>query len=218
MHGTLSTWTKAALVVALGGPPLVAFVAGQWLGESPPLVALIGLQGIYCGLAVFVVWTVLRRERLPLASIGLIAPRWSTLLFAALLWGLAFWVLPPLTAPLREAAGGVPPDNLRRLLVLPLWFRVVLAVSGGVIEELLYRGYAVERLSELTQRRWLAAAIAAIAFGLAHVPAWGVRYALAADLPFGVVATLFYTWRRDLLANMLAHDAGLLISVLSLTP
>jgi hypothetical protein len=27
-------------------------------------------------------------------------------------------------------------------------------------------------------------------------------------MPFGVLMTVFYLWRRDLLANMLAHSTG----------
>jgi membrane protease YdiL (CAAX protease family) len=86
------------------------------------------------------------------------------------------------------------------------------------MEELLYRGYAIERLSMLTGTRWLAAAISIAAFGLAHIPAWGTGFALAADLPFGIVMTLFYLWRRDLLANILAHSTGLVITLLTVVP
>jgi membrane protease YdiL (CAAX protease family) len=58
----------------------------------------------------------------------------------------------------------------------------------------------------------------ALAFGLAHVPAWGLGVALGADLPFGIVMTLFYLWRRDLLANILAHSAGLVVGLLTVVP
>jgi membrane protease YdiL (CAAX protease family) len=44
-----------------------------------------------------------------------------------------------------------------------------------------------------------------------------LRFALAADLPFGVVMTLFYVWRRDLAASAIAHGSGLVI-VLSSMP
>ncbi|MFL5561071.1 MAG: CPBP family intramembrane glutamic endopeptidase [Gemmatimonadaceae bacterium] len=191
--------------------------AKQTVGDAPALGVSIVLQLLYCGLAGFVLWTVVRKERLPLASIGLRRPRWSTLLVAGLLWLVSLHLLPFLTVPLRDAAGTAVPAGLHRLASLPIWFRVVQALTGGVIEEILYRGYAIERLTTITGRPWFAGMVAAIGFGLAHVPSWGVRYALIADLPFGVVATLCYLWRRDLLANMLAHDFGLLLSVLSVS-
>jgi membrane protease YdiL (CAAX protease family) len=94
----------------------------------------------------------------------------------------------------------------------------VVGVTGGAIEETLYRGYAIERLATITGRRWLGGAISAVAFGLAHVPGWGIGFALAADLPFGIVMTLFYLWRRDLVANILAHSTVLVVSLLTAVP
>jgi CAAX protease family protein len=126
-------------------------------------------------------------------------------------------LLPFLTVPLRDAGGTAVPEGLNRLASYPIWFRIVQALTGGVIEEILYRGYAIERLTTITGRTWVASVIATIGFGFAHVPSWGLRYALIADLPFGLVATGCYLWRRDLLANILAHDLGLLIGVLSVS-
>jgi membrane protease YdiL (CAAX protease family) len=211
-----SNATVSALVVALGGPPLFALASQRLVGDAPSLPLLIALQIGYCGIAAVVVWVVLRKERLPLASIGLHTPRWSTLIVAGLLWFAGLRLLPLVTGPLRDWGATGEPDQLRRLALLPLWFRIVLALTGGVVEETLYRGYAIERLTLVTGRRWLAATLAAVAFGLAHAPGWGIRYALLADLPFGVVATLVYLWRRDLIANILAHDFGLLLAVLDL--
>jgi hypothetical protein len=34
--------------------------------------------------------------------------------------------------------------------------------------------------------------MAAVAFGLAHIPFWGSAFALAADLPFGILMTAVY--------------------------
>src|SRR3989304_2368804 len=61
--------------------------------------------------------------------------------------------------------------------------------------------------------RGVGAGLATLGFALAHVPAWGLGFALTADLPFGIVMTAFYLWRRDLLANMLAHSAGLVFGM-----
>jgi hypothetical protein len=42
---------------------------------------------------------------------------------------------------------------------------------------------------------------------------WGGVFAIAADLPMGMLMTFAYIWRRDLVANALAHSAGLLIGM-----
>jgi hypothetical protein len=38
--------------------------------------------------------------------------------------------------------------------------------------------YLVERLLALTDSRWFTAVLAVIVFGVAHVPAWGTRFAM----------------------------------------
>ena len=162
-------------------------------------------------------WVVVRQERLPLRSIGLHRPDWSTPVTAALLLGVCWYLLPLLTTPLLNALGSDHGQaGVQRLAAMPAWYRVFLRLTGGVVEEILYRGYAVERLATLTGRRWLGAVIALISFAIAHVPAWGVAFAIGADLPFGIVMTLFYLWRRDLLANILAHSTGLVVAMLTL--
>ena len=45
---------------------------------------------------------------------------------------------------------------------------------------------------------------------------WGLAFSLVADLPFGIVMTAFYLWRRDLLANIIVHSGGLVVAMLTL--
>jgi membrane protease YdiL (CAAX protease family) len=212
-----SVITVITLMVAIAGPPALVLLARSFFGGPSSLGIALALQFVYGGFAVLVLWTVRRKEQLPLSSIGIRVPRWSTLITGVGLWLVVFVVLPPLMRPLYEWAGADPAAGVQALLAQPLWFRLVQALMGGVVEELLYRGYTLERLITLTGRRTTAVVVATLAFGLAHVPAWGVRYALVADLPFGLIASLVYVWRRDLVANALAHDAGLIMGVLSIS-
>lgn len=208
--------TRVALLVALGGPPLFVLLSDRLFGKSPSLGVQILLPVLYCGLAGFVIWIVIRTEGLPLRSIGLRRPDWSTLVLGVLVWVAALYLLPLITEPLLDTLGstGLEP-GLQRLASLPVWFRIALGVTGGFVEETLYRGYAVERLATITGHRWVGGAISAVAFGLAHIPAWGLGFALGADLPFGILMTLFYLWRRDLLANILAHSTGLIVAMVT---
>jgi uncharacterized protein len=146
-------------------------------------------------------------------------PGWSTVVTALLLTFVGFLLLPLVTGPFVNAFGQAGADaGVARLAVLPAWFRLFVGATSGVVEETLYRGYGVERLAALTGRRWLGAALATVAFGAAHIPFWGVRFALVADLPVGVVLVLFYLWRRDLLANMLSHSTGLIVAFFTTVP
>jgi membrane protease YdiL (CAAX protease family) len=186
-------------------------------GLSPPLGVQFLIQLAYCCLAAGLIFIGLQVDRLTLASIGIRRPHVSTWVLAASIFVVAQFVLPIFTTPLVRALGdeGVR-TGVQRLAVLPIWFRLMLAVTGGAIEETLYRGYTIERLTALTGHRWLAGLMAAVAFGLAHIPFWGSTFALAADLPFGILMTAVYLWRRDLAANILAHSAALAVGLLVL--
>ena len=205
--------TAAGLIIALLGPPLFVVIP-DWLAPGPrSLAANLAIQALYCGLVPLMVWIVRRGERLPLDSIGWRRPDRFTIVSGLSLWALVF-LLSFVTRPLVDAGGreGVE-RGVRELLALPMWFRIVVGATGGVVEETLYRGYAVERLGTITGSRWLGGAIAALVFGLAHAPMWSWQFALAADLPFGILMTLFYLWRRDLAANILAHSTGLVVAM-----
>ncbi len=163
---------------------------------------------------------VLYGERRPLSSIGV---RRLTLWTVAigLLAGIVLTLSNPLIAALG-AALSVPRDDgatMHGLFALPLGLRAALAITAGIYEETLFRGYAVERLIRLTGRRWLAGLVSVVAFTLAHWSYWG-----AAQLfPIAIIATLvtaLYLWRRNLVVNIVAHattDAiGLLLGPLLL--
>jgi len=186
-------------------------------GEHLTLTQHFVLQLILCGLAAFVVLIVVRFERLPLRSIGLRKPTWSTPVTAAVLIVFAFVLQPRLTAPLVKLWGESGRDaGVAMMASWPAWFRLFVAVTSGIVEETLYRGYAVERLIAVTGRTWLGAALAMLAFGVAHIPAWGTGMAMTSDLAAGVVLVLVYIWRRDLIANILAHSTGLIIGLFAI--
>jgi hypothetical protein len=73
------------------------------------------------------------------------------------------------------------------------FFLVVL--RAGIVEELFYRGYAIERLQLLGLNRWLAAVIPLLIFGFGHGTNGWANVVLA--LALGAVLTAFYLWRRD---------------------
>jgi membrane protease YdiL (CAAX protease family) len=90
------------------------------------------------------------------------------------------------------------------LLRTPFWYRFILVTRAAVAEELLFRGYPIERLTELTGSLVLAALISVAAFTYAHLASWGWAQLIVAGYG-GVVLAILYLWRRNLWANMLAH-------------
>lgn len=94
--------------------------------------------------------------------------------------------------------------GLAKLTPLPIWYLLFAIVIGGVVEEVLYRGYAAERLSLLTGSYWIGCGLSLVAFGLAHVPLWGWLPASTTVLSGGLL-TLFYLSTGDLVTAIVAH-------------
>lgn len=211
-------WVVATLLVALAIPHAFGALPEGLVGTVPDPTVQWLVFVAYFGFVTLFVAFVLRKDGVTAGDIGIRRPGLITLASGLLLWAGGL-VLAMFTAPLAKLFGteGVQ-SGINELAALPPALRVFVALGAGVTEELLYRGFAIERLSRLTGRRWLAGAIAATWFGLAHVPAWGLGFALSADLPFGIYATAFYLWRRDLVANMIAHSFGLLVAMFSVVP
>jgi len=86
---------------------------------------------------------------------------------------------------------------------LPVWLLVFIVFRAGVAEELFYRGYAIERIESLGLNRFLAVVIPLTIFGVAHWTGGWANILIA--LALGVILSVFYVWRRDLVANMIAH-------------
>ena len=99
----------------------------------------------------------------------------------------------------QKAAAGI--------IQTPFIYRVALVLRAAVAEEILYRGYSIKRLDELTGSRILGAVLSWAVFTYAHLGYWGWAQLIVAGYG-GVVLTIMYLWRRDLASNMLAHLIG----------
>ena len=204
------------LCVALGGPILLASPASKVLGDPNRLATKLVGQLLLWALVVLILMLVVYWEKKSLRSIGLQPFRWQSIL-----WGLAlavaFILLTPVWADVLRWIG-LPPSfesGFTNLVGLPRWFLVLAAITAGIAEETLYRGYAVERLALLTGRYWLGGLISLVIFTLAHVPAWGTGPLLIFLISGGLI-TLFYVWKRDLLACIIAHAVTDTVGLISL--
>ena len=146
-------------------------------------------------------------ERLPLRSIGFRWPTWKTFLFALVGPAAVLFVMVvhmgvivrvfhlDTTAVLAQQ---------RMILSQPYWFRVLLVLRAAVVEEILFRGYMIEKVRQLTGSAVLAVAVSVLTFTFAHYAGWGAVQLLPV-FGAGTVLALLYVWRRDLPSNMLAH-------------
>lgn len=198
-----ATWLGLAL--AFGGPLLLVSPAARVLG-APGRTGTAALEqlALWAVLGAVLV-VVLALEGRSLASLGLRPFAWSSLGWGLALAGVLMWGVTPLA--LRAVAalrlGGFE-SGIASFARLPLWLQLAAVAGGGVVEETLYRGYALERIAEGTGSWALAAALVVAAFALLHLPMWGWGPVLTLLFSGGVL-TAFYVWRQDLLANVVAH-------------
>ncbi|PYL69797.1 MAG: hypothetical protein DMF22_10730 [Verrucomicrobia bacterium] len=150
--------------------------------------------------AITLLFIIRRGERLPLTSIGLGTSRW----WKSILWGLVIAVA-------SAAAGGVLAaltgyghgPGSAAFEKLPLWLITLIVLRAGVVEELFYRGYAIERLQAVGLKPAWAAGIPLVIFALGHWTGGAANILIA--LVLGAILSAFYLWRRDLVANMIGH-------------
>lgn len=196
---------------------LPLLVGGLALAYLPSyLSGLLGPLGVELGWgpAGVIVWNwlavallalyVWRVERLGQASLRLVRPTERDLEWAgwiggaAVLWhwaGAQFLTVPP-----GSSTGG------ETLVTLGPAVALALVLTTAVTEEILWRGYVVERLGA-----WIgpvvAAAIGLTVFTLGHVTFFGAGW-LVSVLPGAAATYALLLWRRNLYACMLCHAIG----------
>ena len=203
MTARARTWTWIGLSIALFGLPLVVFVY-RLVASDPGAGGSVAVREVLIlALVALLLWIVRSREGLPLSSIG-IGPAG---LLRSLAWGLACLVL--VVAGLAACLGlfaalGVHYGEGGSVSV-SLWATALTVARAGVAEEVFYRGYAIERLEALTGKTWIAALISLTCFAAFHYrQGWaGILIALV----LGAILTGFYLWKRNLVANIVAHFA-----------
>lgn len=192
-------WAALLIMIVFALP----FVGWVWPGDS--FAAQVGREGVYWLLTLALIGFVRLIERRPVSSIGLTRPSWKTAVFGILgavgmvggIVAIYNLVFPALGLSANEPMAA-------SIKSMPMWFRVLLILRAAVFEEVFYRGFMIERLTELTRLRWLAALVSLAAFTLAHLSGWGAAHLMVAGFG-GIVLTALYLLRKDLACNMLAH-------------
>jgi membrane protease YdiL (CAAX protease family) len=208
---TLSAATAVGLAVALLLPippyrePFLHMLMRAWgmswisAWESIGLVSK--LTVIFVLPLVVIYW-----ERRPLSSIGLRSPTLRDFL-AALATIIAYVGLSPLVISIAFEIPAIAKqltytDAMYASLPKLLDWSGLLA--NGIAEEVGFRGYAIERIEELTGSTFWGASIPFVIEMLAHAGAWGL-YGMLAKAPILMLLVALYLWRRNLPACVLVH-------------
>jgi uncharacterized protein len=106
-----------------------------------------------------------RGERLSMRSIGLGTARW----WMSILWGLVIAVVSAaVVGGLAYVTGYGHGPGSAAFEKLPLWLITLIVFRAGVVEELFYRGYGIERLQMLGLGRFWSVTIPLVIFSLGH--------------------------------------------------
>lgn len=189
------------VLLALG---FFSLPVGAWVHDDAGLANRLGFELIVWAWVAGILLYVVRVERRPLSSIGFRAVGWKDGIIAILagiliLAGLALMLLVVFPA-LRWSES----SQVNSLSALPYWLNVLIVVRAAVSEEILFRGYPMERLEELTGSRAVAGVLTCTVFTLDHISFWGWHHIFIAGLA-GAALTILYLWRRNIWVNMIAH-------------
>ncbi|HEY5807760.1 MAG TPA: CPBP family intramembrane glutamic endopeptidase [Povalibacter sp.] len=196
-------WTWLGLAIALFAVPILAAGFRNLLGPMTASIA-VGRELTIFAAAGLLLWIVRRREGRALESVGFTG---------ASAGQIALWTLIAVVACVAALAIGLVAVNLLDLRFgsapgtvqtrLPLWVQLIVVLRAGIVEELFYRGYAINRLQHVSGSNALAVSVSLLVFAGFHYGqgAGGVLIALL----MGIALTGVYLWKRNVVAVMLAH-------------
>ena len=170
------------------------------LAPHPGVAISLAREAAMLACAGLLLFVVRRRERLPLASIGIgTSPLWKSLI-----WGIVMAVACVVPAALIAHFAGYAHSAASHMFdKLPVWLIFLVVVRAGVVEEFFYRAYSIDRLERLGLGRIAASIIPLVIFAAAHWSGGLVNFLMAFVL--GTIFTAFYLWRRDLVSNIFGH-------------
>lgn len=96
------------------------------------------------------------------------------------------------------------PATLSSIQQLSIPIQIAIVGTAVIGEEILWRGYPIERLTELTGHLWVGATVSGLVFLAVHYSAWGLAGAFPQAV-FTVVLVGVYVWSRNVVVSMLTH-------------
>ena len=206
----ISPATWAGLAISLFAMVAIRQLFVFFVPETTFISALLKEALIWVSALALIV-IVRRGEHLSLRSIGIGTARW----WKSILWGFVIAIVLALVvgglAALTHYGHGPGSAAFEKL---PLWLITAIVFRAGVVEELFYRGYSIERLQLIGLGHFWSVAIPLVIFSLGHWSGGAANILIA--FAAGLILTGFYLWRRDLVANMIGH--GLVDFVANVLP
>ncbi len=199
MRSKISPFTWLGLFISLFGFIVLRF-GFRAVGAADSIKANVCREIAVWIMAALLIVLIRFGERLSLRSIRLGVAPWRQSLkqgcVLAGICGVTAWIVIQFTGYGHGPGSG-------EFNKIPIWLETLMVIRAGIVEELFFRGYAIERLEAIGCGRLVSAAIPTVIFATVH---WtgGLPNVIIAFV-LGTIATVYYLWRRDLVANMIGH-------------
>ena len=173
---------------------LIEFLARDLILPQPPrdINVRVSLSIEWAMFFVLILYWVPRVERNDMASVGVTSFRLRHLVVGIGAYIVAF--VPISLTSYVLSTFGLP--TLRSLQPTLRGYQVVtligLFLTGPVLEEFLYRGYLIERLTSLLGRRWLAGLVSWLAFTVVHLRFVGLVPMIEIGVMSAVLVLLYF--------------------------
>jgi membrane protease YdiL (CAAX protease family) len=153
-----------------------------------------------------VILIVLQGENRPLTSVGVKTITGKEVLLAIVIGIILSLSVPVLTLIVSQIIPVSEEGSIASVAEsVPAFILLLGILTAGITEEVLFRGYPIERITEITGNKWVALAVSVVAFILPHVAGWNLTHVIAVVIPLGFVMAGLYLWKRNLIFNMIVH-------------
>ena len=168
------------------------------LGANSSARLTVWKEACMFAVAGLLLWLVKRGEGLSLRSVGLgTSPLWKSVLWGFITGAVCFAVVIGLALWTHYGKGSSYLDKF------PVPVVTLVVLRAGIVEELFYRGFAIDRLQAVGLSRTASIALPLIIFSVGHWTGGWANIVIA--LAAGGLLTAFYLWRKDLVSNMIGH-------------
>ncbi|MFN0046708.1 MAG: lysostaphin resistance A-like protein [Sphingorhabdus sp.] len=203
------------VAIAIIGNALFAF---SQLEPDASIPARLLREGTAWLLLAVVVGYALRIEKLPATSLGLCPFSWKQTQLPGLAAGIALTLFAGAAVYIAQTVFHLEADNhlISMLAGMPWWMLVLLSLRAGFVEEILFRGYLLDRLTRLSGRRWIGIVGSIALFTAMHFGGWQAGQLILVALA-GTLFTALYLWKRNIMICVIAHFTVDLIAALAIT-